>query len=795
MSNPFTNYRPIENTDMWFGCKTLFDELSESIMYKTNTCIMGVQGSGKTSLLRCFFTSKYREQLAVEKKTIICDADMSTQKDGDAICNYLVDRIRFSVQWFLESDSCCQRILNSIDSQGNCTPCAKLQNVIDILVRYGYFVVIVMDAFENFTSSPTITMEHHDILRSLIEADKLQCIVATDYDLTKDSLPANVKGSYLIQKFTKNIYVPTLPGEDAIKLISQLQQGEAVQITTQVMVSLVYLSGGIPLLLRYAAGCAYDSLRKNNGNLISKEIIDSTYEKCKPIMASWCSALTPSQMRVLSTLSTGSSDKEFTFYNFDGDTDDQKSAVSALIDRGMLVSYNENERFTVRINSLVLQRFCKEGLANNTIASHKNSPEQLQGTMDTHGTSPSQPTIIVESGGQLVLGGTVVTGGNFYIQQGLSVSDVLSLLGKNDTREMFAAGLAEQLRAKLSSGSIKLLPRNTDSIEEYEQYYDKQFDEYGQRIIQDVQVDETEDLTVTDAEIQTLDARFAEARKRCRPHLSDTVIEAQSARCQFYLKLSVVVEDALAFPGIRMDDFSPQLVLYGKTLEQALRDNFFPLFHMEPELSVYDTYYRGVDPTSPDVFANINSADQTYIGNYRHLILAERKYLSQLCRNHQIDKANTYDWWDRFQCDINTARDIRNMADHADPTVSPDSTKLDAMCNLLIGAENQEGILSRALVGSVLSQRVLLDQQYVGKTCRIICTSAKQRRGLQGKTCDGDFLVKISPRRLQDFLSKNVGKYSDFDFTGAELLVKVVEFRVQDNCEFLSAEIVNCCTQ
>ena len=393
---------------------------------------------------------------------------------------------------------------------------------------------------------------------------------------------------------------------------------------------------------------------------------------------------------------------------------------------------------------------------------------------------------------------------NVQIQNGLTASDVLRILGDDstDSRELFASRLSEQLRKHIPAGGIPRLPRGDYATEEaYDQSYDQAFDRYSQHVIHDVEVDEDQDLVITPAELQTLDDRFAQARSRCRPHLTDELLAQQSERCQFYLKLSVVVEDALELPGIQMEDYSPQLVLYGKALEQSLRDNFYELFRNDPTLSIYDTYANCEDSSSPDVFAN-KPVGQTLIGNYVFLMSAKRQYLASLCQSNAIDGENlpqdVFDWtnwWYQLQRDIYSARGIRNLADHADD-LSPTRDSLNHMCQMLLGDSQQQGILPRTVVGQQLCQQLFppaisfaATERFVHSSCLMRCTAVKQNGGIKGVTLDGGYPVNISPKRVLEF-RKNQDCLG-VDLQGRILTVHILEFRNQDGKDFFSAEILD----
>lgn len=107
--NPFKSRWPIEDCSDWVGAMNLFDDLASCIDQRVNAYIMGVQGSGKTALLNCFFTFRYRKEMARKRRILIYSADLSTRADGDDICNYLAEQLVHSVKRLLRGMKNCRK--------------------------------------------------------------------------------------------------------------------------------------------------------------------------------------------------------------------------------------------------------------------------------------------------------------------------------------------------------------------------------------------------------------------------------------------------------------------------------------------------------------------------------------------------------------------------------------------------------------------------------------------------------------------------------------------------------------
>lgn len=826
--NPFMSRFPVERREEWFGSQHYFQELDACIEQKVNAVILGVQGSGKTSLLRTMFSYDYCEGLARNRKILACEADLSARQDGNAICHYLAERILDEAEQYLEDSERTQGLLKELRSITDESGQVRLSKLITRLHRkYGFFVVLLMNHFERFTTSPRVTMDHHEVLRSLIDDRMLQCIVATNYDLSQDSLPPNVPGSYLLQKFTRPILLQPLSRTDAEALLRRRQERAEWQMPEKLMDVLYSLSGGIPWVLEAAAEQLYDNREKNGGRLDIQKAKESIYEACLPVFKSWCKYLTENQARVLRMLAERvTENRQYAVRDFTGEQSDLLTAAVSLKNRGLLwqtpphVTKSGNMQpgpdYELRFNCLLFQRFCQEGLADQAarenpfekirqaaadrerqeqeIAQHASTMRELEEKEKLAQIERTQRE--PEPAGPV----TNIYVENMQVVQGIRPEELLNLLGTaGGSRQALAEQLSQMLRKNFSVPALPAPPLGlTDAA--FAQRLDELWDQTGRQVIQDVQVDEEQDLLdVTPAALQNLDTRFREARDRCRKELTDAILEEQSERCQFYLKLSVVVEDALELPGVRLEDYSPQLVFYGKALEQTLRDNLYELFHQDPELSIYNLMTHVDTPDSMEIFRN-KPVERTFVGNYEYLIAGKKERLATLCQSHLAQPEDAEapeswtDWWGRLRRDIGLAREIRNLMGHADEN-SPTREKLDQLCGLLMGDPAAPGILERATVGRrlalVLVPREIPRQameQLVGTVCDMECTTRKTNGGLRGLTCEGGYTVNISPRMVQRY-RLDTGSQGE-TLVGKIFQVRILECKVQDSREFFSGELV-----
>ena len=747
--NPFLNNNPIYDRSKWYGSSRLFERLEESVSMRINTCIMGPAGSGKTSLLHTFFSYDYRKRMAQEEKTLIYSVDLSARSGGEDMCACLADNLKDAVVDLLEESEELPGILSSFRSIDTSSAQTRLSTMIRRLgERFHYFVIVVMDGFERFTNSELVTAEHHEIMRSLIEADKLRCIVATRYDLSKDSLPPGTKGSMYLQKLTSRFTMEPLSREDAVRCLMKLQErGDGrYPLSEGELGSIWRMTGGIPGLMKSAAAAAYSYKNAHEGKLNGKEVTALMQTAAVPYFQSWCKLLTAQQEIILSGLATDvKSQGMYAERNYQGASPEQLEAVTALINKGLLRkapdktdAFGNPEKagdYQVRFCALLFQNYCskRENLPGRAAALSLMKSEEFvlpepaaePRPSDAAGDiirgmfpgviEPQRPVIInVIQGdvGMIDQGEHRETNNIIHLNYQISPTDLLRMLedgGEQSPRKLLGEHLAGYFRNVLPPAEkLKLARRAGMSDEEYESECDRRMDEVSGKIVQEVEVDDHDHLVnVDERDLQTLDERFNEAAGRCGLHIDEALLRSMSERCRFYLKLAVVVEDALNLPGmVEMEDYSPQLVLYGKALEQALRDCFYELFRKDPQLAVYDYKKHAPNPGQGETF-RCKAAQETFIGNYAYVIQGCRDYLGTLCLRHRVflmDGSAPSDWkrwWDVLKTDIHNARKIRNLTDHADPT-SPDRSKLKRMNRLLFGSGKEMGILERIQVGPAL---------------------------------------------------------------------------------------------
>lgn len=810
--NPFIDDAPIENPEEWIGDQSVIGQLKNCVSKsKTCTYILGPEGSGKTSLLRTTFTPEYKREMAKTKKKLIYSADLSTRSDGDDLCKYLADRLEDSLNNLIRDKELLEEMKEDIGESNTTSGITRLQNMIEKLHdNWGYFIIIVMDYFELFTMSEHVTQEHHDCLRSLIESGCIQCIVAINYDLSKDSLPSDIRGSYFLQKFTNSIEMEFFGQEDVEAYLRIKQEDGPVYITEDMQLRIYQLSGGIPKFVHLLAKHIYENGMNNQGTVNVGEAVKTARVQCERLMDGWCKVLTEEQIKVLQTIAAQcTSNKEYGYYDFTGSGVAVETAVASLLHRGLLKKYVFQDKnghlvsqdYLVQFNSLLFQKYCIE--SKMLEAAKQNPLRKIEEKRNEKQISAT--TVVIE--GNVYEAGAIHDAKNIQISHleyhnGLTATEFLQMLSESGSQEELGLLIGKRLQDHIENGldrkSIQQAIECSGEDEvDHDNMVDQAFYDAGQKLFQDVEVDEYDDIIdVSEAELQTLDDRFAMARKRIHQDLSDEMLEKQGERCQFYIKMAVVVEDALSLPGIEFDDYSAQLILYGKVVEQALRDNLFKSFHAIPELAEF-RLGAGVKNN----FAHMDGS-KAFIGNFTHLISEKTKSLADICAGISLaaypgTKPDDWNrWWKNLANEINRARTIRNMAGHADNSKSPGKSELQEMYQLLVGDDAVLGIINKLLIGKDMCFHYVVPEisraeaeKLLGKKFEMNCMKEKSNGGIRGKLTGYGYEVNVSPRKVRRFREEN--RIGDTCLEDRTFLVTILEFKHDTERDYLVAEIAS----
>lgn len=301
--NPFlTNSMPITETNALFFRDGEAQKIKDFVDARNQTVILGVEGVGKTSLLRTVFNKNYRIQKAKEKTLVSRVTEFPSNLKDDDIYNHFIETILSAVNIL---SSCGENelmtaILNRCESiRTNFKAKEKqFEEIVNEIHDFGFHIVIVVDNFERFTSSKEVTKHHHETLRKMLE--KTQYIVSTNYDLNEDSLPQGVSGSLYLMAFAGHeIRIGGWSYEYTKCYIQEQMKNSNIKFSEATISNLYFATGGIPVLVKLAGQYAYEYIESHQSEDDLKFAPVYNEKKVQLLLQHWSKMLTPMQITAL----------------------------------------------------------------------------------------------------------------------------------------------------------------------------------------------------------------------------------------------------------------------------------------------------------------------------------------------------------------------------------------------------------------------------------------------------------------------------------------------------------------
>lgn len=301
--NPFlTNSMPITEMNALLFRDSEVQKIKDYVDARNQTVILGVEGVGKTSLLRTVFNKNYRIQKAKEKTLISRVTEFPSNLKDDDIYNHFIETILSAVDIL---SSCGEReLMNEILSKceykraHSRTTEKQFEEIVNEIYDFGFHIVIVVDNFERFTSSKEVTKQHHETLRKMLE--KTQYIVSTNYDLNEDSLPQDVSGSLYLQAFAGHeIRIGGWSCEYTKRYVQDQMKDSEIKFSEATISNLYLATGGIPILVKLAGQYAFEYIESHQSEEDLKFAPVYNEKKVQLLLQHWSKMLTPMQITAL----------------------------------------------------------------------------------------------------------------------------------------------------------------------------------------------------------------------------------------------------------------------------------------------------------------------------------------------------------------------------------------------------------------------------------------------------------------------------------------------------------------
>lgn len=717
--NPFNINRPaFKELKNLIGRDEIIEELDNFVSNEDCGCvqIVGVEGSGKTSLLNSYFSYQRRAGMLIEYNTLICSLLLEAQGSCDDFNNYLFNKLKDSVEilkYTLEDDlksgydsdlvreyiKDLYKILDAFENESRTTnsPKKKYESIVEKIYRFfDYRIALVIDGFEHFTTSKFITQEHHNNLRHLVECGYLKCLVATNCDLEKTSFPPEVGNSIYLENFSYPVSMEGYTRDNVEEFLFSRLEGREIQFTKDWIDFIYEQTGGIPKLVEIAAYYLYEELQKNI-ELSRTAFWTILCKETAYIYKGWFKYLTEDHLKVLKMFDLGNNSPLDTdiWCNSNAFDKNLENARTMLTNRGFLTYDYRYERY--KLNGRMLQGIIKCWAIDTDTLDEIVKRNPLVAEPELVGSEiPSVvvPNIVVGEQGQVVIvyGDYIST--TTYNFTDAQLNDCLATvldLSDEDKKKAF----------------IKAFNKKVSDI----RFSEETSSDYEQKISEIIPSYKPGD------EVQVKDY-FEESLERLREKdniiksITDEKLDTLSPRCQYYLKSAVIMDDRIGELCEMVDkDHTTRMVYYAKCLEQSMRDSFFKLFHDCDPYNNYDTFnHKHTSSPKEGFFGNKDNVEDTMLGNYEHimrdlsnLLASESVLVCDKLENHshlQMNEVEWQTWWSRYATILSSAKDIRNKV-HAG---SKKVRKVD-INNLKHYLFSENGILWNNFIGFLLYEK------------------------------------------------------------------------------------------
>lgn len=695
--------------------------------------VISPEGSGKSTLIREYFTREKCCDLARDCHTLI------------KVCTFTSQQFHSDADVFLTLIEAVKESLNNLDSQ-TAAPirremealCGKpdyanvntdqrqgrllLEDLTEYLHEIGYSVCLVVDDFQQLTNHANCAPETFNAMASL--AQKWNGLIS--YIVFSDSPLQSAAENYIISS-----YFRIFPGPVSMPRITRLRnrnnlkalirqmlddwqadEEACIEFTEEELDEILDITAGIPGLVQRALKALYEY--RENGNpdpLPPGKLQELALNGCRSRFNSWMRHLDQPYWDTLQLLVNGVVEEKEILRTLPRGQD----RLSELKDGALICRDMETQKWQIICPLFV--EFLRQELERpqDTAALPEdgaNRPENHQ-TVQFIFRAPVKLDYIAPGGSKTEYNTVAVPAQEFLQRLGLYQPGGMQALGPEQKLNRYQQ-LNVQLHQALLNAPEPLPPREISDGGEEESARDLTMDmaaaAAGQKVLPDVEPE-----SLRGPVMDSLESRFIRIRADMglEEELSDELLNLLSPTCQFYVRASLLVENQMNDVMPLLNDYSTHLVMYGKCLEQSLRDGMFPLLHQHGSLQRYNFYTHRESTQEDDhhTFGGMTDAKEAMLGNFYHVIKDRKNVLSQLCCSHSVSvpgpgvhylsQGSWQTFWNQFATDLNASTLIRNRI-HADNN-SPTAADVERLREKAFG---RDGILVRSHAGKMLFDKL-----------------------------------------------------------------------------------------
>lgn len=649
--------------------------------------ISGPKGTGKTTLVEHFFTRECRRTLAEEKHSLVelcCFTGSQLRSDADvfltlieAVTASLGNLNRASDDYILLKDA-----FDTIRSQPEFADAAKddrqgrllLEALTQCLQENGYCISLVIDDFQQLTCSENCARDTFSSMANLAQKNLISYIVITDAPIQIGS------NNYVMSSFERIFFDPFLlsgvTNKNAVAALRQAirdaladwQEGEEdpILFSDEELDGLWLLTAGIPGLLQGSLKALYEYRETDRSPLTPRGLEQIALSGCRSLMQQWTKHLDASYWDTFRAVLDGldnnaitrrlpkSSDRrgELRVGGLIQPDGSRWKAVCPLFDDFLREELDRPHNAADDLERCIRQA-ARGGQENLTI---HLQVQNVSGDVISQGGTKYEQALHVHAG--------TVSAEDFLTRLGLFGGGLLSDGSREQKLEHYQQLVGEVHRG---AGRTIVVDENAPEDPQRDHELDLLVQETEHRILPDI-----DSQSLENPRLSSLDQRFYRLRSQhnLEQELNDTLLDTLSPKCRFYVKASLLVEDHMDEIMPLLNDYSTQLVMYGKCLEQTLRDCMYPLLSGHPAFCDYNTYARRDTPGDNRTFGGMHDETKALLGSFYHVMKRRSVQFIDLCTRYNITMPGIVDrpmdrnawenWWKRFTRELSKAKDLRN---------------------------------------------------------------------------------------------------------------------------------------
>lgn len=332
LNNPYNHTSVVRNTHMFFGRTYLLRRIYSALASQQNVSLVGLRHMGKSSLLHSLRLPEFQKQEDYDfSRSLFVLLDL--REYLHKTCEDFFDEV--SKQIILQ---CRERLELALQGKGGESGFSSL---LDQIREQDFYLVLLMDAFDNVTRNPNFDLSFFSFLRSQATLGKVSYVTATIAPLHKvchtsieESPFFNIFGHYALE---------ALALDEAHALIAEPASRAGLDFTQREVLHVLDLAGRHPFFIQRVCYMLFEEKCRNRDDEIDKAHLTTiAYADMQPYLGSIWERLTSEEQDSL---------KNIVLFGDAGAQEMMELSESALLRQFIAEKFDE-QRFSLEIEML-----------------------------------------------------------------------------------------------------------------------------------------------------------------------------------------------------------------------------------------------------------------------------------------------------------------------------------------------------------------------------------------------------------------------------------------------------------